>query len=100
MQLIQRIAEVINRIPGQILVTGHTDSDPITGSLLFRYQSNWDLSQKRAESIVALLTQHLESPNRVIAEGMADTRPIVPNDTPINKSKNRRVEITLFRSVQ
>ncbi len=95
--LLERIAKVLNQVSGQVLVTGHTDSDPITGSLLLRYQSNWDLSQKRAESIVAILAKSMRNPSRLIAEGMADTRPIVANDSAINKSKNRRVEITIFR---
>jgi len=96
--LLERIAQVLNQVSGQVLVTGHTDSDPITGSLLLRYQSNWDLSQKRAESVVAILAANMKNSSRLIAEGMADTRPIVANDSAINKSKNRRVEITIFRS--
>ena len=96
--LLDRIAQVLNKENGQVLVTGHTDSDPITGSLLLRYQSNWDLSQKRAESIVAILAKNMKNSSRLIAEGMADTRPIIANDSAINKSKNRRVEITIFHS--
>ncbi len=94
--LIEKIALVLERFPGPVLVTGHTDNDPIGGSLLLKFPTNWDLSQKRADAVAALLKANISSPKRVIAEGLADTQPLVANDSPENKARNRRVEITLL----
>ena len=96
--LIEKIALALSEVRGQVLVTGHTDSDPIRGSLRLKYQSNWDLSQQRAQAVVALLAQHIDSDSRLIAEGLADTEPLVSNDTAANKARNRRIEITLLSS--
>ncbi len=93
--LIQKIALVLERLPGPVLVTGHTDNDPIGGSLRLKFPSNWDLSQKRAEAVATLLKMNISEPQRVIAEGLADTQPLVANSSPENKARNRRVEITL-----
>lgn len=94
--LLDKIALALNEVPGQILVTGHTDSDPIRGSLRLRFQSNWDLSQQRAQAVVAILSKEISSDSRLIAEGLADTEPLAPNDTAENKARNRRIEITLL----
>lgn len=94
--LIEKIALVLERLPGPVLVTGHTDNDPIGGSLRLKFPTNWDLSQKRAEAVAVLLRKSMSAPQRVIAEGLADTQPLVANDSPENKARNRRVEITLL----
>jgi type VI secretion system protein ImpK len=89
---LQAVGDALNRIPGQILITGHTDDRPIR-SLLF--PSNWHLSKRRAESVRDILARFV-APERLFAEPRADGEPIVANDTPANRALNRRVEITLF----
>jgi len=89
--LMQRIADALNGVPGRVLVTGHTDSVPIRS---VRFPSNWHLSQERANAVVQLL-QTTVAPSRLTAEGRADSAPVAPNDSPANRAKNRRVEITL-----
>jgi outer membrane protein OmpA-like peptidoglycan-associated protein len=70
-------------------VEGHTDSDG-------RAESNLRLSQKRAESIATYIIEKGSfDPDRITSQGFGETRPIVPNDTEENKSKNRRVEFKL-----
>ncbi len=96
--LVEKIArEVLERLSGSVLVAGHTDNDPIRGSLRLKFPSNWDLSQQRAEAVATLMKANVSVPQRVIAEGFADTQPLVTNDSPENKARNRRVEITLLR---
>jgi type VI secretion system protein ImpK len=90
--LILAIADALNQVPGQVLVTGHTDNVPINS---LRYPSNWALSQDRANAVRQLLSSRV-APERMTAEGLADTQPIAPNDTPANMARNRRVEITLI----
>ena len=74
-----------------MLVTGHTDDQPIRS---LRYPSNWHLSQARADSVKALLAGTLKA-ERLRAEGHADTEPVDDNRTPAGRSRNRRVEVTL-----
>lgn len=97
-ELLARIANALNRIAGTILVTGHTDRDPIRTP---RFPSNWHLSQARADAVVQILAETID-PSRLVAEGRADSEPMArydtpANDTPANKARNRRVEITLTR---
>jgi type VI secretion system protein ImpK len=90
--LLPRIAQAMNDIPGQVLVTGHTDNQPIR---TLRYPSNWHLSQDRADAVKAELIKTLK-PERVRAEGRADSDSVAENATPEGRAKNRRVELTLF----
>ena len=90
---LKRIASILRATKGQILVSGHTDNSPISTA---RFRSNWDLSSARAVSVVHfLITRAAVSPSRITAQGFADSRPLVKNDTPENQSRNRRVEISI-----
>jgi type VI secretion system protein ImpK len=90
--VILRIAEALDKVPGTIVVTGHTDDVPIRTA---RFPSNWELSTERARSVVALMGSRLREPARLRAEGVADSEPLAPNDGPANRAKNRRVAILL-----
>ena len=89
--LLQRIDAGLQATPGSILITGHTDNQPIRS---LRYPSNWNLSQDRAAAVKALLAS--VKPERVRAEGRADAEPVDSNATPAGRARNRRVEITLM----
>lgn len=78
----------------QIMVEGHTDNVPISKKSPYM-QDNWDLSVMRATSIVKILTSAGLSPNQVTASGKGEYYPLASNDTPQNKSKNRRTEIII-----
>ena len=93
--LMGRIADELQRTPGQVLVTGHTDNQPIRS---IRYPSNWHLSQDRAQAVKDLLSTKVK-PERIRSEGLADTQPVTDNATPAGRAKNRRVEITLRLAV-
>jgi type VI secretion system protein ImpK len=43
-----------------------------------------------------MLTRQVRDPQRLTAEGRAEAEPVAPNDTPANRARNRRVEITLL----
>ncbi len=90
--LIDRIGKAMRENPGAVLVTGHTDSQPIRSA---RFPSNWHLSQERAEQVARLISPQLPG-QRIQAEGRADGEPVAANDTPVNRARNRRVELTLF----
>jgi len=93
--IIQKVALLLNDIPGEITISGHTDDINVTNEL---FSNNWELSSKRA---VAVATEMLTAPNfdkdRIQITGHADTRPLVPNDTELNRKRNRRVEISIMQ---
>jgi outer membrane protein OmpA-like peptidoglycan-associated protein len=69
-------------------VYGHTDSD---GSDSY----NYDLSQRRANSVAQYLSSQQVNPARLGVQGMGESRPIASNATPDGKALNRRVEIVI-----
>ena len=74
----------------ELAVHGHSDDRPIQSA---RYPSNWELSSARASSVVRfLLAEGLLDEMDVSIAGWADTKPLVPNDSPENRAINRRVE--------
>ncbi len=89
--LLQRIGQALATVQGSVLVTGHTDNQPIRS---LKYPSNWHLSRDRAEAVRAVIAQFIPA-QRLRAEGRADNDPLQTNDTPAGRSRNRRVEITL-----
>ena len=91
--LLVRIADGLNGVQGQVLITGHTDNQPIRS---LRYPSNWHLSQERAKAVLDALVAAKVQATRMRAEGRADAEPVEDNATPAGRAKNRRVEITLF----
>jgi outer membrane protein OmpA-like peptidoglycan-associated protein len=73
----------------RVEISGHTDSD---GSELY----NLRLSQARAQAVVDYLVSRGISPDRLVARGYGESRPVAPNDTPENKQKNRRTELKIL----
>ena len=95
---IRRVARTLNEVAKKIprdldwvlRIDGHTDRRPIRTS---EFPSNWELSTARALSIVRLLTAEGVPPQRLIAAGFGEYRPIDPGSTPAAWQKNRRIEI-------
>ncbi|MBP1637394.1 MAG: Outer rane porin [Bacteroidetes bacterium] len=81
------IAAVLNEVPDvKVKIVGHTDSDGDDAS-------NLDLSKRRSASVKAELKKNFNvNGDRLVTDGMGETKPIAPNDTPVNKALNRRVE--------
>ena len=77
-----------------VLIEGHTDNVPYRGSA--QVKDNWDLSVMRATAVLKVLLQGSTiDPIRVTAAGRGEYYPIVDNDTPESRAKNRRTEIIL-----
>ena len=94
--VLDKINDVLNNSTGRVVVSGHTDDRPIHTR---RYPSNWVLSADRAASVVHYLTHHgFADPTRLEIRAFADTRPLAPNDTPANRARNRRIEISVDSS--
>jgi len=91
--LLLDMAEVLNDMPGDITIEGHTDDLPIRTS---QFASNWNLSAARAAAVAnVLLARQQLNADRLRVTGMADTEPRVPNNSATSRAKNRRVEIIL-----
>lgn len=91
--VIDLVRDVLVGIEGTISVEGHTDNVPIDSR---QFRSNWQLSAARAISVAEeLFSSRQLSQDRFAVTGYSDTRPIVPNDTPVNRATNRRVEIII-----
>ncbi|GLX82547.1 flagellar motor protein MotB [Thalassotalea eurytherma] len=91
--IIQEIGELLNTVPGEIMVSGNTDDRGISSEL---FSSNWDLSTKRAVAIAHELIKVQDfDESRLLVVGHADTRPLVPNTNALNRRRNRRVEISI-----
>jgi chemotaxis protein MotB len=92
--VMDEIRGVLMQKPGKIQVQGHTDDIPIRRSN--RYRSNWELSTSRAVSVAEELMKDGDiNRRRFEVSGLADTQPLVANNTRDNRARNRRVEIVI-----
>lgn len=91
---LKRIADIVAKHQGEVIVSGHTDDIPISSG---RFSSNWELSASRATSVVHQLLENKElNADRVTVQGFGASRPLVANSNPENRAKNRRVEISIL----
>ncbi|MFC4633105.1 OmpA family protein [Dokdonia ponticola] len=96
-EILGKVATVINGKPDfEALVEGHTDNVPYQKGVLL---DNWDLSAKRATAIVRALVELGANPAQLIAAGRSEYVPLVPNDSPENKSTNRRTKIYVLPKI-
>ena len=87
---LNQVADIVSRdTRSDIRIIGHTDS---TGSE--RY--NYDLSQKRAESVADFLARRGVSPRRLYPEGRGERDPVASNETAFGRQQNRRVELFIM----
>jgi chemotaxis protein MotB len=80
----------------KVLVSGYTDNKPV-GPALARQgiTTNQDLSQKRAENVMAFLISQGVKPDLISAKGFGDADPVASNDTTQGRAQNRRVELSV-----
>jgi chemotaxis protein MotB len=88
--LLRKLAAIMKESPYNVLVEGHTDDIPIKTK---EFPSNWELSTERAVNVVKFFIREDVKPEKLSASGYAQYHPLVPNITPENRAKNRRVEI-------
>lgn len=92
---VQQLGNVLGDNPDiAVLIEGHTDNVPYTGS--GQVKGNWDLSTKRATAIVQILRENdAINPENLTAAGRGEFAPVATNDTAEGKAKNRRIEVIL-----
>ena len=93
--VIRRIAEVVDDIPGEITISGHTDNQRVRSEM---HSSNWHLSSARAVAVAEeMINVEGFAESRLTVRGLADTHPLVPNNNEDNRRRNRRVEIAILQ---
>jgi chemotaxis protein MotB len=89
--LLNKIGAVLARIPNEVEIEGHTDDVPISTQ---GFRDNYWLSSARALNVLEVFVREVGiAPARLSAIGFGEHRPLVENDSPENRSRNRRVEI-------
>ncbi|HSM92326.1 MAG TPA: OmpA family protein [Anaeromyxobacteraceae bacterium] len=92
-----RAAQILKGLPNVVRIEGHTDNVPMRGA---RFQSNWELSAARAQTVVRVFMQQGLDPRRIQVIGYADVRPRQANDTAEGRAANRRIEIKLLKGTE
>jgi type VI secretion system protein ImpK len=92
--VLTRIGEGVDQTTGRVRVLGHSDNVPMRRNS--RFASNFELSQARAESVLAILHEEMRERVRTVAEGLGDTQPIADNATREGRAQNRRVEVVVM----
>ena len=95
MEVLGKVAQVVKSRPEiEFMVEGHTDDQPIRNAVL---QDNWDLSVKRATSVVRVLQEEFGvEPQRMTAAGRSYYVPVATNETAEGRAKNRRTRIVIL----
>lgn len=94
-KVLGKVAKVLNAYPDiEFMVEGHTDTVPIRTNCM---DDNWDLSVKRATSVVRILqNQYSISPSRMTASGHSEYLPLAPNISAEGRAVNRRTRIIIL----
>jgi len=97
-EVLSKVATVVNAKPEmEVLVEGHTDNVPVSKECI---KDNWDLSVQRAVAITRVLQKDLGvEPGRITAGGRSEYVPLAGNDTPEDRSTNRRTRIVIMPKI-
>ena len=89
---LDKLAEILKKLPNgtKVIVVGHTDSLPV------KIGSNWELSTRRAISVVEYLIRKGVKKEMLRAVGVADTQPLVEEVDEVSRALNRRVEVKIY----
>lgn len=88
------VARMINNLDNYIRIEGHTDNVPMHSEA---YPSNWELSTARAVRVVQLFINECNvPPEKLVAVGYGEYRPVADNSTAEGRTKNRRIDIIVL----
>ena len=93
---LRRLARMLAMSPGKISVNGHSDTQfkPRAGS---KYTDPWSLTLARSASVLRILEEEGVNPARLSLAGYGPSRPVSTDATPFGRSRNRRVEIVVYK---
>jgi outer membrane protein OmpA-like peptidoglycan-associated protein len=92
-ELVRPLASYLASRDEVLMVSGFTDDLQIRGGPQSAYRDNWELSVQRSVTVVRALIEAGMPAQSLFAAGFGDNHPVVPNDSDVNRSKNRRVEM-------
>lgn len=92
--ILREVAVILMDKNNQVRIEGHTDNLPINTA---RFPSNWELSTSRATNVLRFLIDEGLPGERLSAVGYGEFRPVAPNNSEENRSRNRRVDMVLLR---
>jgi chemotaxis protein MotB len=95
-KIIDSIAPALKNIPNNIEVDGHTNQ---LGVATGAYPSGWELSSARASSVVRKLAADGIAEKRMMANGFADTHPLIDPKDPRSVTANRRVDVIILTTL-
>ncbi len=91
LDVLQRLAVPLAKVPGVWRILAHTDNAPLQTS---HFSSHWELSAQRAVAVLQVLLQNPAlSSGRFRLEALADLQPLMPNDSVEHRAMNRRIEL-------
>ena len=91
---VKAIGDVLNKIPNNVSLVGHTDATPIHNQ---RFTNNWELAAARGLRLLELLSSKYGiEESRLSVESFGSYDPKSSNDTPDGRASNRRVEIVIL----
>jgi chemotaxis protein MotB len=91
-QIISTLKTRQEYVDRRIDIVGHTDSDPIRKTA---WKDNWQLSTERSLTVLRYMLGRGIAVDRIRAIGCGESKPVVPNNSASNKTKNRRVEVVV-----
>ena len=89
-------AALLNSKGLKIIIEGHTDNVPISGALLKKYKTNWELSSLRSLNVLHYMAKQKIPESRLESRALGSTKPVASNIKESQRSKNRRIEILLL----
>jgi len=94
LETVKAIGDVLNKIPNNVSLVGHTDATPIHNR---RFANNWELAAARGLRLLELLSSHYGiEESRLSVESFGSNDPKNSNETPDGRANNRRVEIVIL----
>lgn len=100
-EVLQRVVDILVTVTDKtIRVEGHTDNVPISGNLVKRFPTNWELSAARALTVTRALEKAGLDPSLLSAAAFGEHQPVADNATPEGRAKNRRIAIILLPKEQ
>ncbi len=90
-KILEKICKKLKEAEYPLTIEGHTDNTPVNG----KFKNNLELSMARAMYILKKFIQCGYDPKLLSARGYGPYRPLVPNNSPKNREKNRRVEFVI-----
>ncbi len=91
--VMKKLAGILRDFPNPVRVEGFTDNVPIKTIV---YPSNWELSAARAARVVRLFSATGIAPDRLVAQGYGEFRPVASNETSTGRARNRRVVVVVL----